>query len=165
MGGDHLWEAIGAIGQAVSAFALLSVVTQIGLARAEMRRAARMDRLEATRDMFLAQATHPELALTLERWRSATGSSYSFVKHAVSLGFTEGESRTLWAYACATWQNTQGSIESVDLFSSGLREDLQADLRALYGGNGVQAKWYELSKSNLNPNAARYIDNLLAQPS
>ena len=38
MGGDHLWDAIGAIGQAVSALALVFVLVQMRHAREEMRR-------------------------------------------------------------------------------------------------------------------------------
>ena len=158
------WDAIAALGQATSALALVFVVVQIRHARDEMRRVARRDRLEATREMFLAQATHPQLASTIERSRSNLGiQADPFVNLAAASGFTGGEAHQLWAYAYGSWQNTQGAIESIDLLSSGVREDLDHRLRALYGHNGLNAKWYELTKTRLNSEAVRYIDEVLAQ--
>ena len=123
-----------AVGQAVSALALVFVVIQVRHARNELRRGARQDRLQGTRDTFFTQA-NPQLASLIQRLWSSTGSRpIPFIEHGVAAGLTEGEARQVYAYVVGGWQTVQGSIESVDLFSPGLREDLDARIRSLYSG-------------------------------
>jgi hypothetical protein len=68
------WDAIGAVGQVVSALGLAFVVIQVRDARIEMRRGVRQDRLQATQEMLLVQATHPQFASALDPLRASTGS-------------------------------------------------------------------------------------------
>jgi len=76
MGGDHLWEAIGAIGQAVSAFALFLVLIQVRHARNEIRRSASQARKDGSRSLWLASA-QPDLASVLTKAHVAAGGAPS----------------------------------------------------------------------------------------
>ena len=154
------WEAVAAIGQGVSALALVFVFLQLRHARETMQQGARQNRLEATREVFLALATHPQLASAMERLGTSSA-PMPFDRYTAASGLTEAEGRQVYAFASAVWQNYQGAIESIGLLSAGVREDVNNALRRLYSGNGVQAKWYELMKSQLNPDAVHYIDALI----
>src|SRR5215831_18930079 len=61
------WDAIAAVGQAVSALALVLVLVQVRQAREEARHAAGQARLMGSREMFLATATNHQLADALAR--------------------------------------------------------------------------------------------------
>ena len=156
------WDAVSAVGQAVSALALIFV---LGHAREEMRRATRQSRIEGSRELWLAQATHPELAGAIQRlWASSGGAPFPFVSNATAAGLTEADARQVMAFAWAAWHNFQGSIESADRLSPGVRDELDRTIRFNYGGTNPFAQWYESTRHRLNPDAVRYVDRVLAQP-
>ena len=64
------WDAIAAIGQAVSALALVLVLFQVRQAREETLRSVGQARLFGSRDLFLTTATNKELASALARLRA-----------------------------------------------------------------------------------------------
>ena len=81
------WNAIGAVGQAVSALALVLVLMQLSDAREEMQRTANRARLEGTRDMFVVQATTPELSGALRRANiAARGQQTTDIQYLIGLG-------------------------------------------------------------------------------
>src|SRR4029434_3540006 len=105
------WDAIAAIGQSVSALALVFVVIQVRHARNELRRGARQDRIEGNRDTFFAQATNPQPASVIQRLCASTGSRPEpYIDHGVASRLTEGEARQVWAFVNGGWQTVQGSI-------------------------------------------------------
>ena len=105
------WEAIGAIGQAVSALALVMVIMQLRHARDEMQRTVRRARVDSSRDLFVATATHPELASALQRLTvSSGGPQWSFVSYAEDLGLMEAEARQVNSFQHALWRNFEASI-------------------------------------------------------
>ena len=157
------WDAIAAIGQAVSALALVIVLVQIRNAREEAQRSVGQARLFGSRDLFLVTATHPELASALTRLRDASGSApVAFEDFATSLGLSNVEARQVSAFQSALWQNFQASIESAGRLTPGVRAELHNRLRYNYQQNRAFAKWWEISKPSLNPNAVRYVDAVLA---
>ena len=168
MGGDHLWDAIAAVGQAVSALTLMFVFMQLRHAREDVQRSVVQMRLESARDMDLAFGTHPELASALTRPNEAAHGGVlrpPFVEYVLSLGLTAQEARLLFGYQAAEWYNTELAIEALDRMSLGVREGTNRRIRTRFSKSlPVQAKWYELNKADLNPDAVRYIDNLLSQP-
>jgi hypothetical protein len=60
----------------MSALALMFVIIQLRHARAEMRRSASLARLQGTRDVFMTQATHQELASAVRLAYAAAGRSH-----------------------------------------------------------------------------------------
>jgi hypothetical protein len=163
-GGDGMsWDAIGAVGQAVSALPLVLVLIQLRHAREEMQRTAGRARLEGTRDMFALQATHPDLAsLFVRAHKAAGGEPGPFAQYVIGLGLTDVEARQLGSNVMAIWQNVQVAIESAGRLSSGVRDELRGSIRANFGGQSViGSKWFELTKGRLNPNAVHYVEEVL----
>jgi hypothetical protein len=159
------WDAIAALGQAVSALALMFVLMQLRYAREEMKRAAVLTRLEGTRDLFLQQAADEGLVLAMARAETAAGTPLGPLGEYFTrdLGLTETEARRIAAYAMATWQNFEASIESISRLSPGVRREVDNAIKRNYEIS-VLAKWFEIAKNRLNPDAVRYVENLLAQP-
>ena len=97
MGGDHLWEAIGAVGQmlgSIAVFVTLGYLSiQVRHARVDMRRSISLTRAEGLRQLFLTQATDERL----NRIRAQGNKAYGWQMHpkAVELmqkaGLTEEE--------------------------------------------------------------------------
>lgn len=158
------WDAIGAIGQGVSALALVLVLVQLRHAREQMQASARQSRFEPTRDVFLAQATNPQLASTLQKLFTSTGMPLNaFMQFVVRHGGTEGEARQAYSFTYTIWLGTEGTIETIGRLSSGVRREVDRRIVANFQTNSVGAKWYELSKPDLNPDAVRYVDKVLAE--
>ena len=160
------WEAVGAIGQVVSAFALFLVLFQVRHARNEMRRSASQARKDGSRTLWLASA-QPDLASVITKAQAATGQKPSpAAQYLIDLGLTNAESRQIQANFMAIWQNIEMSVESRPHLSSGAREELRASIRGNYGPTNVLgSKLYEMTKSRLNQEAVRYVDEVLAQAS
>src|SRR5262245_23576685 len=106
-GGDAMnWDAIGAIGQTLSALALVVVFVQLHGAREEARRSARDARLLNARETFLAAATNQHLSSILNRLSVASGTPpRPFDEYAVGLGLSEADARQVWAFYSALWRN------------------------------------------------------------
>src|SRR5262249_536784 len=133
-------------------------------AQEQARRSAGQARCDAGRDYWLAIAVHPELAAAHETLSSETDSlPTSFAAHALTMGLTQTSARQLEALCWAGWQNFESSIESHRHLSAGVREGLDRRIVYNYRSSGPFSKWYEGTKVMLNPDAVRYVDNLLAQ--
>src|SRR5215831_2962649 len=99
------WDAIAALGQAVSALALVLVFAQIRHARAEMRRSVRRERFDAARQMFVTTATDQPLASALARlWTQSGSPPIPFQEFATGHGLTDGEARQVNSFMHAVWQ-------------------------------------------------------------
>jgi len=90
MGGDHLWEEVGAIGQVLGSIAvfvtLVYLAIQTNHARREARRAILRNRRNAIREMNLHLATHPELLALNTQVDLALGAEFHpFVNEVVRL--------------------------------------------------------------------------------
>jgi hypothetical protein len=119
------WDAIAAVGQAVSALALVFVILQLRLARDEMRRATRQARRYGTQDLWVTQATHPDL----DR-RGHTTPLRSTCQ--TTLGLSPPAARRLYAMAWAGWHDSAAAVESVEHLSPGGREELHNTLPTNY---------------------------------
>ena len=75
MGGDHLWDAIAAVAQAISALALVIVIVQVRHARQEVRRSAGQLRAQALGELYRTRATDDRLMAMRVKAESALGSS------------------------------------------------------------------------------------------
>jgi hypothetical protein len=162
------WEAIGAIGQVASALALVFVLVQVRHARETMEHAARQDRLDASRELWLTLAVHPEVATLIPRVNNAAGGepglASQFVEYTVGLGLTASEGQQLYSYIYGFWTNVEGSIASVGRLGSGMKIALDQRIADAFSrGNAPFGTWYQSMKSRLNPDAVRYVDNVLAR--
>ena len=169
------WDAIGAIGQVIGSVAVLVTLVYLAIqvrhaqeqskrAIDETRHMADQARLLGSRDTFLAAAANQSLASALARMTALSGSPLrSFDEYAVGLGLSEVEARQVWAFFSALWQNFEVSIVAVERLNSGVKAELDDRLRVNFRGSTGNAKWYELTKAGLNPDAVRYVDDLLTR--
>jgi hypothetical protein len=160
------WEAIGAIGQLVSALALFLVLFQVRHARNEMRRSASQARKDGSRTLWLA-AAQPDLASVMSKAQAAAGQPPSpAVQYLMGLGLTYAETRQVQANFMAIWQNIEMSVESRAHLSAGAREELRSTIQFNYGPiSTLGSKLYEMAKPRLNRDAVRYVDEVLAHRS
>jgi hypothetical protein len=171
MGGDHLWDAIGAIGQMLGSVAVCVMLgylaVQVQHARNETRRAISSNRADALRQLWTTRATDERLRDVRVKAEQSLGSmaiSPGFVETMMALGLTRGEAVALACEEAAWWNALWPAIEQMDELSTGQRMEHELGIRNGYGGSGVRAIWYRGVKAYLNSDAVRYIDNLLAQP-
>ena len=160
------WNAIGAIGQAVSAVALLFVVLQVRHARVEMTRATRAARTDTLLGILQSQVSDASRTELLLRARQALGGSPGPFQSLLMerAGLTEAEAHriqmhyTIWhQYYAEKVISYSSELSSADLFQANV------GIRAHFGSS-VGSLWFETMKPSLNPDSVRYIDNLLAQP-
>ena len=119
------WDAMGAIGQAVSALALVFVLVQLRHTREEMQRAANQARIDGARSLWVLTAAHPDLASIWVRAHAAAGDApRPFARYLIDLGLTDVEARQFFANQMAIWHNTQMSIESLGRLSIGRRSSV-----------------------------------------
>ena len=113
------WDAIAAVGQAVSALALVIVIIQVRHTRLEMQRAAVLTRLEGARDLYVLQATNEGLVSTMDRVQAAFGTQLPpFGQYLADIGVSRQDILRVGALSMAAWQNYEASIESIDAFES-----------------------------------------------
>src|SRR5262245_36217144 len=161
MGGDQLWNAIGAIGQAVSALALVFLFVQIGHARAEARRALSQGRAEAVRDLI--------------KWSSEERMNRIVVKANAALnplpeptlsvlmdrtGLPLEEALVVFYWQLAWWNHTVQGISSVNELPA--MERMQFDYGVVARlGSGIGRLFYEQVRSLSHPDAIQYVDRVL----
>jgi hypothetical protein len=159
------WDAIGAIGEAVSALALVVVIVQIRHARSESRRALSQNRAEATRQLFM-QANTEWLVRNFNKAESAIGGSpLPFVQELMDrAGMTNAEASSVHLTQQAFWAHQAELVPFVDDLTSGERTEFDWGLQTYYGSaSALTSLWYSRNKANLNPTAVSYVDSLLAQ--
>jgi hypothetical protein len=77
---------------------------------------------------------------------------------------TFSEATQFKAMMWARWLDREQGILMVDDLSPGQRFQFDAATINSHQAGAPYRLWYEANKPNLNPDAVRYIDNLLAQP-
>jgi hypothetical protein len=164
------WEAIGAIGQLLGAFALILVLVQVRQAREEMRRSLHASRSDILRQLHLARATDPELTSLVQRAEDGLGHTHptqGFVAQLVErAGLTRAEANRVLSEQMAFWQYRQQQIRHIAELDAGARFEIDGTIRLAYGPGGISAVsrlWYETLRPILNPDTVRYVDSVLAR--
>jgi len=166
------WEEVGAIGQMLGSIAVFITLgylsVQVGHAREQMSRSARAARHEAIRQYFMFEYTsshRTEALLRLDPNIGVKGAYSAWTDFIMQRGGTRGEAQRLNFSELVYWSVAEQNIGTIDDFSLGERSQFESALRFVYGGgSSLRTKWYETTKFRLNPDAVRFIDNLLAQP-
>ena len=159
------WDAIGAVGQAISALALVVVIVQVRLNAAETLRSIRQDRRDDERRSLLENAQSPWLASVITKVDKAFDRVVppAFAE-LMERGLTAEEVSTFITYVHSWWLFDEQQIEHIDKLTSGERARFDAVMRIQYQTIGWKRWFLEQGRSMLNADAVRYIDNLLAQP-
>ena len=166
------WEAIGAIGQMLGSVAVLVTLgylaIQVRHARAEMRRSISQTRAEGGRELLMNFANSEQLCNLYTKVGAAIGRSPNPVIGALMAraGLTQSEAMQLLLDHEAWFQYQAQVIQYINELSAGERFGFDGSIRGRYGHDAglIGPLWYEDRKAALNPDAVRYIDNLLAQP-
>ena len=159
------WEAIGAIGEVFGAMALFLVLLQVRHARAEVRRSISHGRAEVARELMLNHVNNERLTHIYSKVATGLGAEpIPFVEALkVRSGITAEEAVSVLWNEAAWWQYRVQAIIYVNELTTAERIAFDGTLHS-YKENPLRRLWYETTKPTLNPDAVRYIDNLLAQP-
>ena len=164
------WEAIAAIGQVLGSLAvfitLVYLSVQVRHARGEVRRSVTQSRAEGARELAMNHANNQRLTSTFLKANARLGGPVNpFVTTLMEQsGLTAEEANGLWWEQLAFWQNRVQAIPYIGEMTTGQRIHLDTVLRTQYGRTPVPRLWYETVKPQMDPDAVRYVDNLLAQP-
>lgn len=160
------WEAIAALGQAVSALALVSVLIQVRQARDEARRTASQYRLDSAHDMTSVFLNNERLGAIVCKAHTALGlPDAPFVGEMMrTAGLTREEAQTYEVYCTSWWLFRAKVIARMADLPPSERVEFNHSTRGQYAPGSIARLWYERNKDWLpNRDAVRYVDDLLAQ--
>jgi hypothetical protein len=80
------------------------------------------------------------------------------------VGLTAGEAGQLVWEQMTWWHYRSHTIAHVSELTDGERAEFDRSVRDSYGKGALQRLWYDTTKPTLNPDAVRYVDDLLARP-
>lgn len=159
------WQAVGAIGQAVSAFILVLALVQIRHARSETRRALSQGRAEALRDLFAFGSEERIARLTAQADR-ALGAAPAPLEEALmrEAKMTREDALMYVGFQAAFWNYQLQVLSNIDLLSAFERDAFEFGIRMRYRQSSPGRLFYEAIKPHAHPDVTRYIDNLLTHP-
>jgi len=159
------WDAVGAVGQGVSALALVFVLVQLRHAREEMRRSVSQTRADVGRELWMIRAESPQLDGLLARTEVALSGQHSpfIAELAAKANITSDEASQLFSYQYAWWFYQAQVIPFAKDLRAGERVQFNNGIRIMYTFRHLSRLWYQTHKNILDPDAVRYVDNLLAQ--
>jgi hypothetical protein len=163
------WDAIGAIGQMLGSLAVLITLgylaVQVRHARTEMRRSISHNRLDALRGHLSNRTNNERLQTIAMKAVTALGIKLDPFQTALMerTGLTREESIALTLDMQTLWLCYAEALPYADQLRDGERTAFEIGLRNAYS-TPLGALWYGTAKSLLDPEAVRYVDNLLAQP-
>ena len=161
------WDAIGAIGQAISALALVIVIVQLRHARSETRRAVSQGRAEANREM-MATLMNERMASIFTKSMTALqvtpGPAMAALMERAKL--TQEEAFSLANFARMHWDLIVQIIPNVSELSAIERHEFDANIRFNYGiaSGPIRIVYESVLKPRAHPDAVRYVESVLAQP-
>ena len=159
------WEEVGAVGQVLGSIAVLVTLgylaIQVRYAKREIQRSTSLARAEATRELALSRASNLQLNSTYVKVGLITPFIDTMTRRAE---ITAEEASQIFWDQWAWWSSRSQTIQYIDHLMPGERQEFHATTRVSYQSQSIGAIWYETVKPRLNPDAVRYVDNLLAQP-
>ena len=160
------WDALAAIGQTVSALALIFVLMQIRHARADMRRSV----LDSMANAFIAtvpiSCDQRVLGAMIKAEARLGGEHAPFVAALMEqTGLTTEEALLVHLAQAAQWNAVLPPIRCRDSLTPRDLVTLEFNLRRIFGKSPVGRLWYEKrAKTVSNPYDLAYIDRVLAEP-
>ena len=170
MGGDHLWEEVGALGQVLGSIAvfvsLIYVATQVRHARSEAQRSVAENRALRSIHVNMALATNERLLAIHVKGndflRGDIPRSPFMEAWATKSGLSLAEAVSLHTELFCRWENVAQSVLYIEELDAGTRAQFNRSTRFVFS-EPVFRLWFDLFKPNLNPDVVRYVDNLLAE--
>jgi len=165
------WDAVGAIGQmlgSVAVFITLAYLSiQVRHARDEVQRSVSHDRKDALRQLMISRANNKWLTEVLVKANDGLGIKPTG-KFQITLmeqaGLNRAEAVALGQDLYAFWECQAEAIPYAQHFRAGERLAFDGALRNAYR-SPLFSLWFDAARQYLDPDAVRYVENLLAQPS
>jgi hypothetical protein len=161
MGGDHLWEAVGSIGEVFSALALFLVLAQVRQARTEMRRSV-LDSMSESMTSVATISVDPRVnSAYVKALGSLGGGRTPFIATLMErTGLTEEEARLVAQREVVAWQTFARALRHVDALTPDDLAGIESNLRATYFASPISRLFYE--NVPIKPEIRTLVDNLLA---
>ena len=141
------WEAVGAIGQAVSALALVIVIVQFRHTRSESRRALNHARAEALREQFIQDTDERVLRIALKADAALRVDVRDRVKFVSALieraGLTLEEAYVKYTRQLSSWTLRQQNIPNVHDLPAAERRNFDRGIQMTYGQPGIGRLFFE----------------------
>jgi hypothetical protein len=163
------WDAISAIGQMLGSIAVFVTLgylaVQVRHAHDEMQRSVSQARADGVRQFSSMRATDVRLNALNSKAGAALGAQPNefIVALKERAGLVEEEAYALYYERMALFQIHIQNILYIEGTRAGERVGLEMSIRRAWETDPVGRIWYRTRKAALNPDAVRYIDNLLAQ--
>jgi len=164
------WEEIGAIGQVLGSLAVFVTLVYLSIqtrhAQRTFQRSINQSRAEGASQLFMHMFNNERFTNALstidKSWpRPPTPIVATLVQRG---GVSESDAYMINFHSHAWWQYRAQTISEIDELTEAARFGFDAACRAFYAPDTFGGVWYASQKRFLNPDAVRYIDNLLAQP-
>ena len=164
------WEEVGAIGQMLGSIAVLVtlgyVAVQVRHGRQDARRALSQNRGAILRDLYAKQGDERMAHLITKATVALGVQPFGFTLVLMEqAGLTREEAAEVFWMLLSWWEYRIRMIPNVNELSPTERQTFDNAIRGSYGPPGVPRLFYEFMKPLSHPDAVRYVDNLLAQPS
>jgi hypothetical protein len=159
------WEAIGALGEALSAVGLFFVLIQVRHARADMRRTV-LDSFTNSLMSTVAISTEARVLSAIMKAHAGLGGQRpAFVAALMDqAGLTEDEARLVSLQQGAQWQAFAQAARNSDTLRPADRVAIETNMRQQYANSPVGSLWFQSAKATMNPEILRYMDRVLAEP-
>jgi hypothetical protein len=168
------WEEVSAIGQVLGSIAVFITLgylaVQLRHSRAEVRRSITQARAGSTREMAMHTANNEKLQTYILHASAALGGAGGpggppFVAELMErTGLSAEGAFTIFWNEMAWWYTRTQQIPYLEELPAGERAAFEGGIRGNYRIRPLGRLWLESTKDQLNPDAVRYVDNLLAQP-
>ena len=164
------WEEIGAIGQVLGSLAVFVTLVYLSIqtrhAQRTFQRSINQSRAEGASQLFMHMFNNERFSNALstmdKNWpRPPAPIITTIVQRG---GVSESDARMIHYWYMAWWHFRTQTILEIDELTEGARISFDAACRANYAPDTLLGVWYESQKGLLDPDAVRYIDNLLARP-
>ena len=157
------WDAVGAIGQAASAMALVFVIVQVRHARSELRHSVAAGRVDRMIEINMPLVTDERLAalhVKVNEYLEGGGDRPPFIEAATKrLGLTVEQAYSLNVEQFIKWQSLVLNVEYLSELSPAERIQF-ARSSGITFFEPVFSFWYGLMTPFLNPETVRYLDSL-----
>jgi hypothetical protein len=164
------WDEIGAIGQVLGSIAVFVTLAYLSIqvrhARDEVERSISHNRLDSVRQVLTNRINNEGLQSIRMKAIAALGGRYGPFEAALMerAGLIPEEAVALGMDMHVFWLCQAEAIPFSHRLRDGERIAFDFGLRGAYASSPLGALWFASQKARLDPDAVRYVDNLLAQP-
>ena len=163
------WDEVGAIGQVLGSLAVFITLgylaIQVRHGRSDTQRSIIATRGETLRQLVMVKVTDERvLNLNLKVQTLLGAPQQPFAEQLMErTGITTEEAHLLWWEQFAWWNYRTHTLPYLHELPLGAQQHFVIGMKG-YRVDPLLRLWFDTSRFFLDPDAVRYVDNLLAQP-